>query len=87
MCLLNRSALYIYQHNHKSIWSNDNGSRKASDADDAVLTTDDVESPLYFVMLNVPPALSHIMGSELTLSVGSFVVSRNNLHFGAQIRH
>lgn len=57
--------------------SGDNGSRKATDADD-VLTADDIPFQLYFAMLNVPLALSHIMGSELTL-VGSFVVSRNIL--------
>lgn len=57
--------------------SGDNGSRKATDADD-VLTADDIPFQLYFAMLNVPLALSHIMGSELTL-VGSFVVSSRNI--------
>lgn len=58
--------------------SGDNGSRKATDADD-VLTADDVPFQLYFAMLNVPFALRHTMASELTLTVGPFVVSRNIL--------
>lgn len=53
--------------------SGDNGSRKATDADD-VLTADDVPFQLCSAMLNVPFALRHIMASELTLTVGSFVV-------------
>lgn len=44
--------------------SEDNGPRKATDADD-VLTTDDILFQLYFVKANVPLALSGIMASEL----------------------
>lgn len=60
------------------MWSEDNGSQKATDAED-VLTADDIPFQLYYVMLNVPLALSHIMGSEQTLTAGSFVVSGNIL--------